>query len=157
LLDRPADAILDRLTRLAGELLEAPMALLTLIDVDRQFFASAYGLREPLRSARQTPLDYSICQYAVASGRPLIVNDAQRDARLAGHPAVQEFGIAAYAGIPLVTEEGYTVGAFCVLDVVPRGWTADGLAILAHLAAVANEVLDARSQAGPAVSGTQPG
>jgi GAF domain-containing protein len=121
------------LTLLAAQLLEAPVSLLTLVDADRQFFLSSIGLPEPLLSARQTPLDLSICQYAVAEGRPLIVGDTRADPVLADSPAVTELGVAAYAGIPLILVEGHAVGTLCVLDFVVRDWTGDQLAILAHL------------------------
>jgi GAF domain-containing protein len=121
------------LTQLAAQLLDAPVSLLTLVDADRQFFLSSAGLPEPLLSARQTPLDLSICQYAVAAGRPLIVRDTRADPVLADHPAVMEMGVAAYAGIPLILVEGDAVGTLCVLDFVVRDWTDDQLAILAHL------------------------
>jgi GAF domain-containing protein len=134
LLDSPPSRAFDRLTALAAQLLEAPVSLLTLVDAERQFFLSAFGLTEPLRSVRQTPLEYSICQYAVATGRPLIVGDARADPVLSGNPAVTELGVAAYAGIPLVAAGGHTVGTLCVVDFVTRDWTADQLATLAHLA-----------------------
>ena len=64
---------------MACELLDAPIGLFTLVDKGRQFFLAAHGLPEPLASARQTGLDLSVCQYAVAPGRPLIVCDARDD------------------------------------------------------------------------------
>src|ERR1700722_19938127 len=77
LLDSPANRSFDRLTHLAAQLLEAPVSLLTLVDVDRQFFLSSAGLPEPMHSARETPLELSICQHAVAEGRPLIVGNTR--------------------------------------------------------------------------------
>jgi GAF domain-containing protein len=133
LLDSPANRSFDRLTELAAQLLEAPVSLLTLVDSDRQFFLSSAGLPEPMRSARETSLEVSICKYAVAAGRPLIVGDTRSDPVLADNPAVREMGVAAYAGIPLIVAEGHAVGTLCVLDFVVRDWTSDQLAILAHL------------------------
>ena len=134
---RPPSLAFDRLTRLAADLLSAPVALLTLIEPDRQFFVSSYGLPEALQAARQSTLEYSICQYVVAAGRPLILNDTSRDPRLGGHLAVTELGVAAYAGIPLITTDGHAAGALAVLDFVARDWTDDKLAILANLAVIA--------------------
>jgi GAF domain-containing protein len=133
LLDSPPNRSFDRLTQLAAQLLEAPVSLLTLVDADRQFFLSSAGLPEPLLSARQTPLDFSICKYAVVEGRPLIIGDTRADPVLADNPAVRDMGVAAYAGIPLIVAEGHAVGTLCVLDFVVRDWTHDQLAILAHL------------------------
>ena len=76
LLDGPADPALDRLTRLAARLLRAPVALVSLVDADRQFFASSVGLPEPWATARQTPLTHSFCQHVVATGDVLAVDDA---------------------------------------------------------------------------------
>jgi GAF domain-containing protein len=130
---------LDRLTRLAADLLEAPVALLTLVDFDRQLFICSHGLPEPLHSARQTPLGYSICQYAVAVGGPLVVANAANHLLLASHAAVSELGVAAYAGIPIVSPDEAGIGALCVIDFTPRDWTGDQLANLNTLATVCSE------------------
>jgi GAF domain-containing protein len=140
LLDAPALPNLDRLVRLACDLLEAPIGLLTLVDRDRQFFLAAHGLPEPLASGRQTSLDYSICQYAVASGRPFIVGDTRADPVLAGSRAVTELGVTAYAGIPMIEPAGQAFGTFCVIDFTTRDWDDHQLAILARLAAIATEI-----------------
>ena len=137
LLDTPASPAFDRLTHLVARLLETPIALLTLVDVNRQFFLSSAGLPEPIGSARQTPLEYSICQHAVATGRPLIVTDARLDPVLAGTAAVTEFGVTAYAGIPLITPAGYAIGTICAVDLVAREWTDDHIALLSDLADIA--------------------
>jgi GAF domain-containing protein len=134
LLDTPPTPAFDRLTRLAVRLIGTPIALITLVDADRQFFLSSSGLPEPINSARQSPLEYSICQHAVAAGRPLIVNDTRCEPVLAGTAAVTDFGVTAYAGIPLVTPAGHAIGTLCVIDVVPREWTDDQVAVLADLA-----------------------
>jgi GAF domain-containing protein len=141
LLDTPPNSTFDRLTELACQLLEVPIALITLVDADRQFFLSACGLPEPFRATRQTPLEYSLCQFAVAARRPLIVGDTRTDRLLADSAAVGLLGVAAYAGIPLITEGEHAVGTLCVLDVVTRDWTDDQLAHLAHLADVTVDVI----------------
>ena len=139
LLDAPPRQNLDRLVRLACDLLDAPIGLLTVIDSDRQFFLAAHGLPAPLASARQTPLDYSLCQFAVATGRPLIVCDVRDDPVLADNPAVTELGVRAYVGIPLGEPHGHMFGTFCVIDVVVRDWNDSELATLARLAGIAAE------------------
>jgi GAF domain-containing protein len=140
LLDAAPQANLDRLVRLACDLLAAPIGLLTLIDADRQFFLAAHGLPEPVASARQTSLEYSLCQYAVASGRPLIVGDLRDDSDLAANPAVTEMGVLAYAGMPMVDLQGQVFGTFCVIDLTVRDWDDAQLAILARLADIATEL-----------------
>jgi GAF domain-containing protein len=132
----PPDGVLDRLTALAAELLECPFALLTLVDTDRQWFVSSYGLPEELHGIGETPLEYSICQHAVAARRPLVVGDSQEHPVLETNLAVTSFGIRAYAGIPLITAEDNAVGTLCVLDRCPRQWRNDQLALLADLAAI---------------------
>jgi GAF domain-containing protein len=134
LLDTEPSLAFDRLTELAAQLLDAPVALITLIEADRQFFLSSSGLPEPIGSARQTSLKFSICQYAVAAGRPYIVDDARVEPLLADNEAVTELGVVAYAGIPLVTSAGHAIGTLCVLDIVPRHWTDDQLGMLAKMA-----------------------
>src|ERR1700730_13089960 len=106
-LDTPAKPSFDRLTRLSAQLLEAQIALITLVDADRQFFLSAFGLPEPFRSTRQTPLEYSVCQHAVMTGRPFIVEDIRADAGLVENRTVTALGVNSYAGIPLFTGEGH--------------------------------------------------
>ncbi|HWW53377.1 MAG TPA: GAF domain-containing protein [Acidimicrobiales bacterium] len=137
LLDTGASESFDRLVGLAARTLGAPIAMLTLIDADRQYFKAAVGLPEPLASIRETPLDYSICQYAVALGRPLIICDTRVEHWLDDNPAVRELGVTAYAGMPLVTAEGYAVGTLCVLDYTARSWSDDDVRNLEDLAAVA--------------------
>ena len=77
LLDTPPEEAFDRLTRLATTVLRVPVALVSLVDGNRQFFKSCVGLPEPLASLRQTPLTHSFCKHVVASGEPLIVSDAR--------------------------------------------------------------------------------
>src|SRR5262245_32548632 len=135
LLDTPPEEAFDRLTRLATILLHVPVALVSLVDGERQFFKSCVGLAEPLASRRQTPLTHSFCKHAVASGQPFIVSDARRHPMVTDNPAVSESGTIAYAGIPLTTTEGHTLGAFCVVDTRPHEWTEEEIRALRSLAA----------------------
>jgi GAF domain-containing protein len=136
LLDTGPSEGFDRLARLAARSLNTPMALMTLVDGDRQYFKAAFGLPAPIEAIRETPLTYSICQYAVAMGAPLVVCDARVEHWLDDNPAISLLGITAYAGVPLITADGYAVGTLCVLDTVAREWTGDDLANLEDLAAV---------------------
>lgn len=136
LTELPSGRILDRLTALAAELLECPIALLTLLDTDEQHFVSSYGLPDEIWRIGSTSLDYSICQHAVAGRKPLVVDDAEADAALATNLAVTALGVRAYAGIPLITTEGHALGTLCVLDVASREWRSDQLALLADLARI---------------------
>ena len=82
LLDSQAEAAFDRLAALSADLVGVSVALVSLVDEDRQFFKSAVGLAEPWASRRGTPLTHSFCKYVVASGAPLVVPDAREVAEL---------------------------------------------------------------------------
>ncbi|MEX2583054.1 MAG: PAS domain S-box protein [Gemmatimonadota bacterium] len=135
LLDSAAEESFDRLTSLAARLLDAPMALVSLVDADRQFFKSCFGLSEPWGRERETPLSHSFCQHAVHSGEPLLISDARRDPLVRENAAIVDLGMIAYAGIPLVTSSGHALGACCVIDHKPRQWTEDEVRLLSDLAA----------------------
>ncbi|MDX1646459.1 MAG: GAF domain-containing protein [Longimicrobiales bacterium] len=135
LLDRDPAPALDRLVRLASNIFEAPVSLVSLVDADRQFFAAQVGLETPWSNARETPLSHSFCKHVVESGEPLVIDDARADARIARNPAVDDLNVRAYAGMPLYGEEdGHTLGSFCVIDDHPRQWTPRELRILRDLA-----------------------
>jgi PAS domain S-box-containing protein len=155
LLDTAAEEAFDRLARLAARLLRAPIALVTLVDQDRQFLKACLGVPEPWASARQLPLSHSLCQRLLVTGQPLVIGDARGDPLARGNQAVVEFGVAAYLGIPL-RFAGQVLGSLCVADRQPRSWTDDDVALLADVAGlVITEVelragLDARRPAAPA-------
>lgn len=146
LLDTPAEEAFDRLTQLASKIIDAPVALVSLVDRDRQFFKSHVGLAEPWASQRETPLSHSFCQHAVASGEPLVVEDAREDPLLRENLAIPDLGVIAYAGIPLITDAGHALGSFCVIDSEPRKWTADELETLRDLAAGVMSEIELRAQ-----------
>lgn len=139
LLDTPADPRFDRFTRLASQLLSSPIALVSLVDEQRQFFKSCFGLHEPWNSLRGTPLSHSFCQYAVDSGEPLVVNDAKLDPNFCNNLAVTEIGVAAYLGIPIKATNGEILGSFCVIDGEPRQWTQQDISSLADLTLMLEE------------------
>ncbi|MEV4346512.1 PAS domain S-box protein [Actinoplanes sp. NPDC049596] len=128
--DGPAHSttVLDRLTRLAARLLRVPVAAVSLVGDSRQVFLSTVG---------QSPeLAYAPCRHVIEADAPQIVSDAR--ARTAAP------GAGGYAGFPLRSPRGETLGSFCVVDVEPRDWTAEELATLEDLAAAAEAELAAR-------------
>ncbi len=133
LLDSPPEEAFDRLTRLAATVLHVPVALVSLVDSDRQFFKSQCGLSEPIASLRQTPLTNAFCKHVVGSREPLLVTDARRDP-VVGHDPPAELGVVAYAGVPLITADGHVLGTFCVVDGQPHDWTEEEIGILRVLA-----------------------
>jgi formate hydrogenlyase transcriptional activator len=148
LLDSPPEEAFDRLTRLATAVLHVPVALVSLVDGDRQFFKSQCGLSEPLATSRQTPLTSSFCKHAVGSREPLVVADARRHPVFERNPAISELGVIAYAGIPLITSEGHALGTFCVVDGQPHDWTDEELGILRVLAQSTMSEIELRRLAG---------
>ena len=144
LLDTPAEEAFDRLTRLAVKVVEAPVALVTLVDAERQFFKSAIGLPEPWASTRGTPLSHSFCRYVVWMGAPLIVEDARQHPLVAGNPAIAELGVIAYVGVPLTLAEGARLGTLCAMDYAPRRWTVEQVGLLRDLGAAATTEIELR-------------
>jgi len=135
LMDSAPDDRFDGLARVASKALNAPVALVSLVDKDRQFFKSCIGLtKEPWASRRGTPLSHSFCQHAVATRRPLIVDDAREDPTLRDNPAIRDLDVIAYAGIPLIGADGEALGTLCVIDHRPRHWTAEETALLQEIA-----------------------
>jgi GAF domain-containing protein len=146
LLETGADPQFDRLTGLAARVLGAPVALVSLVDADRQVFKSCLGLPEPWQSERQTPLSHSFCQHAVARREPLIIEDAREDPVLKDNLAIRDLNVIAYAGIPLIDDDGHALGSLCVIDDKPRHWTPDQVQLLSDLAqAVQTEIRLARA------------
>ncbi|WP_343897603.1 GAF domain-containing sensor histidine kinase [Craurococcus roseus] len=147
LLDTPPEEVFDRLTRLAGRLLGAPVILVSLVEADRQFFKSAVGLPEPWATRRQTPLSHSFCQHVVATGAPLRIADAREDPLVCDNLAVPDIGVVAYLGMPLATADGQVLGSLCAIDTKPRNWTAEDAAALRDLASLAMSEMSLRGLA----------
>jgi GAF domain-containing protein len=135
LLDTPPEEPFDRLARLAAKVVNAPVALVTAVDRDRQYFKSCLGLPEPWATRRETPLSHSFCQHVVAAREPVIVSDARKDERLLDNLAITELGVIAYLGVPLITRDGHAVGTLCVIDHEPRIWTSDEIDLIKDIAA----------------------
>lgn len=147
LLDAPTEEGFDRLTRVAGLMLGVPIAMVSLVDADRQFFMSAVGLPEPFASTRVTPLSHSFCQHTIADGQPLIVDDAREHPLVRDNLAVRDLSVIAYAGIPLRTSDGLVLGSFCAIAHEPRAWSADDVQILTELAGSVMTIIELRAQA----------
>ena len=148
LLNTGAEESFDRLARLVTRLLRAPIALVSLVEADRQIFKSCIGLPQPWASLRQTPLTHSFCQHCVTSGRNLIVSDARQHPLLRNNLAIRDLGVIAYAGVPLITSDGFVLGSFCAIDCQPRNWTEADICTLSDLgAAVMTEIELRRSEA----------
>ena len=137
ILDTPPDASLDALTALVAKLLDVPIALVSLVDLERQWFKSRFGLDTP-----ETPRSVSFCGHVVESGDPLVVSDARLDPRFADNPLVESApSIRFYAGYPLSTPDGMTLGTVCAIDNRPRYLDAEQTRLLELVAGVVVSLL----------------
>ena len=139
LLNTDAEPAFDRITQLATRVFATPTAAVSLVDFDRQFFKSAVGLPPPIAECRESPLSHSLCQYVVGSSKPLCLSDVSTEAWCASSGAVTEWKTKAYLGVPLYVETAYgrqVIGAFCLLDTVPRAWAKTDISLLEDFAAL---------------------
>jgi phosphoribosyl 1,2-cyclic phosphodiesterase len=142
LLDTEMEERFDRHTRIAAAALNAPIALVTLIDRDRQWYKSHFGFE-----FSETSRDVGFCSHAILGSEPLIVPDALQDDRFAENPVVVgDPHVRFYAGIPLHAADGARVGAFCVVDSKPRTLSAAQLRMLQDIARLVEEELEPRKK-----------
>ncbi|MBC8001462.1 MAG: response regulator [Opitutaceae bacterium] len=143
ILDTPAEQAFDDLVQLAVNLCGTPMAAVTLIDHDRQWFKARIGL-----PFSETPRDLSFCAHAILEPEDLlIVPDTREDERFADNRlVVEDPGLRFYAGAPLVTAEGHALGTLCIFDHVPRSLNGSQVRALRALAQQVNTQLDLRWQ-----------
>lgn len=134
----PHQIALDRLARLARRTLGVPIALITVIEPDRQRFIGLDGLDEPWASQRWTPLSHSLCQVPASRGEPLVISDTRLETTVDTRLARTELGVIAYAGVPMRGMDGTVLGTFCAIDTEPRAWTDEDVLILGDLAAAAS-------------------
>ncbi len=130
-LDSVPEEVFDDLTDLAAHICEAPIALISLVDEDRQWFKSKVGV-----SLSETARDISFCAHAIMNEGIMIISDARKDARFQKNPLVTgPQRIRFYAGAPLITPDGHALGTLCVLDKKPRQLRPEqkqALIVLAH-------------------------
>src|SRR5262249_46357557 len=119
-LDTPREANFDHVTDRLTKLFKVPIALITLIGKNRQWFKSQAGLPADLAEARSTSRDVSLCGHVIVNDEALIVRDLARDPRFANNPFVKERGLRFYAGVPLRGPNGFPIGSLCLLDTKPR-------------------------------------
>jgi len=142
-LDTPAEAPFDNITSLVKSVLGVPIAVISLIDADRQWFKSRFGLQ-----AQTTARDISFCTHTIQSYDALHVPDAARDPRFAGNPLVNGHPhIASYLGVPLQTPDGYNIGSLCAIDIIPRRFEPAQQALLQHFAGIVIDHLEMRQLA----------
>lgn len=139
-LDTGDEASFNRITALVKTILNVPICTISLVDADRQWFKSCIGLEE-----RETERGVSFCTHTIQQRDPMHVRDALDDPRFAENPLVLgEPHIRSYLGVPLSTPDGYNVGSLCVIDRVPRDYTAQQIDVLKSFAALVVDELELR-------------
>jgi diguanylate cyclase (GGDEF)-like protein/PAS domain S-box-containing protein len=140
ILDTPVESAFDALTKVAAQILDVPIALISIVDAERQWFKSRYGL-----DVAQTPRDISFCGHVVEQDAQLVVPDAQRDGRFADNPLVTgDPHVRFYAGTPLRTGAGFVLGTLCAIDHVARDIGPEKLEALELLAGQVVQLLELR-------------
>jgi diguanylate cyclase (GGDEF)-like protein len=138
ILDTPPDERFDRLTRLAKRVFGVPIATVSLVDSDRQWFKSCIGI-----SVSETPRDISFCGHTILDDDLLVIEDAQADPRFFDDPLVTgDFNVRFYAGCPLTLHQGLRIGALCIVDTEPRTLTAAERDLLRDLGRIAERELE---------------
>lgn len=137
ILDTESEERFDRVTRLAKRVFGTPIALVSLVDNDRQWFKSRQGLE-----AAETSREISFCGHAILDSEPMVVEDARQDTRFSDNPLVTgDPNIRFYAGYPLSAPDGRKVGTLCVIDCEPRELDDEDMRLLKELGQIVEEEL----------------
>jgi GAF domain-containing protein len=142
-LDTPPDGSFDKMTKLAAKIFNVPIAIISLVDTDRIWFKSKYGL-----DVQQIGRDPGLCASAILSDDVYLVEDAKNDPRTLTNPLVAgDFGLQFYAAAPLHTHDGFNLGTFCILDKNKRYFHTEQQETLKMFAEVVMESLELRLMA----------
>lgn len=140
ILDTPPDGSFDKMTQLAAQIFNVPIAIISLVDTDRIWFKSKYGV-----DVQQINRDPGLCASAILSDDIYLVEDARNDPRTLANPLVAgDFGLQFYAAAPLHTHDGFNLGTFCILDKNKRYFHSEQKEILKGFADVVMESLELR-------------
>jgi len=143
-LDTPPDGSFDRVTALAAELFDVPIALVTIVDHDRIWFKSKHGLDDVAEIGR----DPGLCASAILQDEPYVVEAARTDARTLANPLVAgKFGLQFYAAAPLRTHDGHRLGTLCILDREPRMFSPRQADVLQRLSEIVMDEMELRISA----------
>lgn len=143
------EMVYDRLTTIASKIVGAPVALMSMVASNYQFFKSYIGLPEPWKSQRRTPLSHSFCKHVVATHQPLIVKDAREIDFLKDNGAIPDLNVIGYLGVPVDIQMGdnrRTLGSFCVIDSEPREWSEYEIGIVTELAEIITSEIDLKAK-----------
>ena len=143
LLDTQPESIFDDIVKVVAHICDTPIALISLVDENRQWFKARLGLE-----TTETLRDHAFCAHAILQQQPLVVSDAAADLRFADNPLVLGMpGIRFYVGIPLPTQDGLAVGTLCAIDVKPRTLSQEQLDALSALSRQVMYLFEARQTA----------
>lgn len=138
---RASHPAFDKLTRNVARTFNVPIALVTLIDRDRQHFKAKFGLPAELDSLCDIPRSDAVCNHVVADDAALIVENLARDRRFAKNALLKKYHLRFYAGTPLHAPNGQPVGALCILDTKPRSFAEADRRLFEILGAEASDLL----------------
>lgn len=143
ILDTPPDGYFDEITSLATKIFNVPIAIITLVDTDRIWFKSSFGL-----DVEQIPRSPGLCSSAIMSEDIYIVEDARKDPRTLSNPLVAGImGLQFYAAAPLKSSDGYNLGTMCLIDKEPRSLDAKESSILRQLSRIVMAQFELKLQA----------
>ena len=148
LADGTREEVFDRITKKLARIFDVPIALITFIDRDHQWFKSQVGLPEEIAEAQQTSRELSVCGHVIANDELLVVEDLSRDRRFANNPLLKERGLRFYAGVPL-RSNNLPIGSLCILDVKPRRMTEREKRLLEVIGEDVMEEIKRRDSVGP--------
>ena len=148
LADGTREEVFDRITKKLARIFEVPIALITFIDRDHQWFKSQVGLPEEIAEAQQTSRELSVCGHVIANDELLVVEDLARDRRFANNPLLKERGLRFYAGVPL-RSNNLPIGSLCILDIKPRRMTEREKRLLEVIGEDVMEEIKRRDSVGP--------
>jgi methylmalonyl-CoA mutase cobalamin-binding subunit len=146
--DGTREEVFDRITKKLARIFEVPIALITFVDRDHQWFKSQVGLPEEIAEAQQTSRELSVCGHVIANDELLVVEDLARDRRFANNPLLKERGLRFYAGAPL-RSNNLPIGSLCILDIKPRRLSEREKRLLEVIAEDVMEELSRRDSVGP--------
>jgi GAF domain-containing protein len=140
ILDTPADGCYDEMTSLATKIFDVPIAIISLVDTDRIWFKSSYGL-----DVEEIPRSPGLCSSAILSDYIYIVENARVDPRTMANPLVAGImGLQFYAAAPLKSLEGFNLGTFCIIDKNPRSMTVIESSMLRQLSRIVMDHFEIR-------------
>ncbi|MEB8344433.1 GAF domain-containing protein [Flavobacteriaceae bacterium KMM 6898] len=143
ILDTPVDGCYEEITSLASKIFDVPIAIISLVDTDRIWFKSSYGL-----DIEQIPRDPGLCSSAIMSNDVYVVENAKLDPRTMANPLVAGvMGLQFYAAAPLTSSDGYNLGTICIIDKNPRVLNVKEASILLHLSRIIMDQFEIKLQA----------